>query len=126
VATSKSEALNALHEMLANRDEDNARQQRQLLLGPTVGEYLVSMAMRNSPLAAMKIPHGRQRNSPDMAILSPQIWPRNSPDMAMKIPHGRPRNSPVWLGQRHHPLSRDGICKTHRLSLGENEMGMVH
>ena len=40
VTTSKSEALNALHEMLANRDEDNARQQRQLLLGPTVGEYL--------------------------------------------------------------------------------------
>ena len=40
MATSKSEALNALHEMLANRDEDNARQQRQLLLGPTVGEYL--------------------------------------------------------------------------------------
>ena len=59
----------------------------------------------NSPLAAMKIPHGRQRNSPvwlgqldgghdkfpigghenspDMANKSPQIWPRNSPG----IPH---------------------------------------
>ena len=69
------------------------------------------MAMKNSPLAA---------------IISPQIWPRNSPEMAMRIPQKWPWNSPVWLDQGHHPLSRDGIGKAHRLALGENEMGMVH
>ena len=43
----------------------------------------------------------------------------------MRIPQIRPRKSPVCLGQGHHPLSRDGIGKAHRLTFGENEMSVA-
>ncbi len=60
VAASKSEALNALHEMLANRDEDNARQTRLDLLGPSVSEYLASWEA--DVLPSLDIGESRRKN----------------------------------------------------------------
>ena len=80
-----------------------------------------------------KIPQIRTRNSPDTATEFPIGGHENSPDTDTEFPrygHGSPqirtRNSPVCLGQGHHPLSRDGIGKAHRLTFGENEMSVVH
>ncbi len=56
---------------------------------------------REFPRYGHGIPRIRSQNSPDMAIISPQIWPRNSPRTATEFPSlVRPEASPPF--QRRH------------------------
>ena len=57
------------------------------------------------------------------------IFPRdghgNSPRTAMGIPQGRPRCGLGSVLERLHPLPRCGVCKSHRLPFGDNDVGMM-
>ena len=78
-----------------------------------------------TPMVAKCTVNGHE-NSPRTATEFPRYGHFISPDMASKSPHGRQRNSPVWLGQEHHPLSRDGIYKAHLIPPSPPNSPLLH